>query len=72
MAATQGPLCRCRAPARKARVTELRDDLLALDPDHHPLRAVLLIIMVTLFDIIFRWLPYFIICFPIPGLKAKE
>ena len=33
---------------------------------------VLLIIMVTLLDIVFRWLPYFIICFPIPGLKAKE
>jgi hypothetical protein len=33
---------------------------------------VLLIIMVTLLDAIFRWLPYFIICFPIPGLKAKE
>ncbi|MGH7943390.1 MAG: hypothetical protein ACREF9_00045 [Opitutaceae bacterium] len=31
----------------------------------------LLIIMVTLLDIIFRWLPYFIICFPVPGLKAK-
>jgi uncharacterized protein (DUF934 family) len=33
---------------------------------------ILLIIMVSLFDIIFRWLPYFIICFPIPGLKAKK
>jgi hypothetical protein len=33
---------------------------------------ILLIIMVSLLDIIFRWLPYFIICFPIPGLRAKE
>jgi hypothetical protein len=31
----------------------------------------LLIIMVSLLDIIFRWLPYFILCFPVPGLKAK-
>jgi hypothetical protein len=28
--------------------------------------------MVSLFDFIFRWLPWFIICFPLPGLKAKK
>ena len=33
---------------------------------------ILLIIMVSLFDFIFRWLPYFVICFPLPGLKAKK
>ena len=33
---------------------------------------ILLIIMVSLFDFIFRWLPWFIICFPLPGLKAKK
>jgi hypothetical protein len=33
---------------------------------------VLLIIMVTVFDLIFHWLPYFIFCFPLPGLKAKK
>lgn len=33
---------------------------------------ILLIIMVTLFDIIFRWLPFFVICFPVPGLKGKK
>ena len=33
---------------------------------------ILLMIMVSLLDIIFRWMPYFFICFPIPGLKAKE
>ena len=33
---------------------------------------ILLIIMVTLFDFIFRWLPFFIFCFPVPGLKAKK
>ena len=33
---------------------------------------ILLMIMVSLFDLIFRWMPYFIICFPIPGLKAKK
>lgn len=32
---------------------------------------ILLIIIVSLLDFIFRWLPYFIICFPVPGLKAK-
>jgi hypothetical protein len=33
---------------------------------------ILLIIMVSLFDFLFKWLPYFIICFPLPGLKAKK
>jgi hypothetical protein len=33
---------------------------------------ILLIIMVLLFDLIFRWLPFFVICLPVPGLKAKK
>ncbi len=33
---------------------------------------ILLIIIVTLLDIIFRWLPFFTICFPLPGFKAKK
>ena len=33
---------------------------------------ILLMIIVSLLDIIFRWLPFFIICFPIPGLKGKK
>jgi hypothetical protein len=33
---------------------------------------ILLTIMVTLFDIFFRWLPLFFICLPIPGLKGKK
>lgn len=33
---------------------------------------LLLIIIVTLLDFIFRWLPYFAICFPVPGLKGKK
>jgi len=33
---------------------------------------ILLIIIVTLLDFIFRWLPWFILCFPIPGLKGKK
>jgi hypothetical protein len=33
---------------------------------------ILLIIMVTLFDIFFRWLPLLFICLPIPGLKGKK
>lgn len=34
---------------------------------------ILLMIIVTLLDLIFRWLPYIIMCFPVPGgLKAKK
>lgn len=33
---------------------------------------ILLIIIVSLLDFIFRWLPYFVICFPVPGLKGKK
>lgn len=33
---------------------------------------ILLVIIVTLLDMIFRWLPYFVICFPVPGLKGKK
>lgn len=33
---------------------------------------ILLMIIVTLLDFIFRWMPFFIICFPIPGLKGKK
>lgn len=33
---------------------------------------ILLMIIVSLLDLIFRWLPYFIICFPVPGLKGKQ
>jgi hypothetical protein len=31
----------------------------------------MLIIMVTLFDLIFSWLPFFAICFPFPNFNAK-
>jgi hypothetical protein len=33
---------------------------------------ILLIIMVTVLDIIFHWLPFLMVCFPIPGLRAKK
>jgi hypothetical protein len=33
---------------------------------------ILLIIFVTLLNIVFGWLPFFKICFPIPGLKGKQ
>lgn len=36
---------------------------------------VLLFIMVTLFNIFFKWIPWFFICFPLPGLsnlKGKD
>lgn len=33
---------------------------------------ILLIIMVTLLNIIFRWLPLLFFCFPLPGLKGKK
>jgi hypothetical protein len=32
---------------------------------------LLLMIIVSLLDIIFRWIPFFLFCFPIPKLKAK-
>jgi hypothetical protein len=32
---------------------------------------ILLIIIVTLLDLIFRWIPFFLICFPVPKLKGK-
>ncbi len=33
---------------------------------------ILLMIMVRLFDIFFRWIPYLIVCLPIPGFKGKD
>lgn len=33
---------------------------------------ILLMIIVSLLDLIFRWLPYFVVCFPLPGFKGKK
>lgn len=33
---------------------------------------ILLMIIIALLDFIFRWIPFFMICFPLPGLKAKD
>jgi len=33
---------------------------------------ILLMIMVNLFDIFFRWIPYLFVCLPIPGFKGKK
>ena len=33
---------------------------------------ILLMIIISLLDLIFHWLPYFIMCFPVPGLKGKK
>jgi hypothetical protein len=33
---------------------------------------ILLMIMVALFDLFFRWIPFLFICLPIPGLKGKS
>lgn len=33
---------------------------------------ILLIVIATLLDLIFRWLPFLIACFPVPGLKGKK
>ncbi len=33
---------------------------------------ILLLIIVNLLDIIFRWVPFFIMCFPLPNFKSKE
>jgi len=32
---------------------------------------IMLIIMVSLLDLIFRWMPFFIFCFPLPKFSAK-
>jgi len=32
---------------------------------------ILLLIIVNVLDIIFHWVPYLILCFPLPGFKAK-
>jgi hypothetical protein len=32
---------------------------------------IMMMIMVNLLNLIFRWLPFFKICFPLPNLKAK-
>lgn len=33
---------------------------------------ILLTIIVSLLDFIFRWLPLFVVCFPVPGFKARK
>jgi hypothetical protein len=33
---------------------------------------ILMMIMVALFDMVFRWLPYLFVAFPIPGFKGKK
>lgn len=33
---------------------------------------ILLTIIVSLLDFIFRWLPLFVVCFPLPGFKARK
>jgi hypothetical protein len=33
---------------------------------------MLMMIVVNLLDILFRWVPYFLVSFPIPGFKGKE
>jgi hypothetical protein len=33
---------------------------------------ILMMIIVSLFDLFFRWIPYLFVCLPIPGLKGKK
>ncbi len=33
---------------------------------------ILLMIIVSLLDFVFKWLPFLMVCFPLPGLKAKD
>ncbi len=33
---------------------------------------ILMIIIVSLFDMFFKWVPYLFTCFPIPGFKGKK
>ena len=32
---------------------------------------IMMMLMVNLLNLVFRWLPFFKICFPLPNLKAK-
>ena len=32
---------------------------------------IVLMIMVSLLDYVFRWMPYFVFCFPLPKFSAK-
>jgi hypothetical protein len=33
---------------------------------------LLLMIIVSLLDFVFRWLPYLVMCLPLPGFKGKK
>src|SRR5262249_24819983 len=33
---------------------------------------IILIIMVSLLDLIFHWVPYFMLCFPVKGMDGKK
>jgi hypothetical protein len=33
---------------------------------------LLLMIIVSVLDFFFRWIPYFIVCFPLPGFKGRK
>ena len=33
---------------------------------------ILLIIMVSVLEFVFKWMPFLMVCFPIPGLRAKK
>jgi hypothetical protein len=33
---------------------------------------ILLLIIASILDMIFKWMPYLILCFPLPGFKAKK
>jgi hypothetical protein len=33
---------------------------------------MLMMIVVNLLDMIFRWVPFFSVSFPVPGFKGKE
>ena len=33
---------------------------------------LLLMIIVSLLDLVFRWLPYFMVCLPLPGFKGRR
>jgi len=44
-------------------------DLLAVDPDHHDLRARPADHHRQAADLVFAWMPFFRICFPLPASK---
>lgn len=61
-----GPSGSCGAPANFGTLCSLSIPIVTL------CALILLLIIVALFDLFFRWIPLLFLCFPIPGLKSSK